>query len=363
SPSEELVQDGSEAKERDENGPWALWGDLKPSSTKGLCECPALNESELLTDILIKYGNNPEGIPAIHYAILKNDTQAVDLLLKHGASPFTKDSHKHDCLYYSILAGSLDLVKKFIELGANPDDHSNTPPLYTAISNLQNDIAKYLIDYGVTINEEQYSDYHYLFLCAEVGNLEIYKTLSKLGVVYARQSNLVRALLDFPMSEKIGQRKMALLNYIFLDEKLTVDTDEIIRNIHLTCPEVLIFLLDNKIIGPNDKFSNGNDHYPILHAALHSRVHYAELVKILLARGAQANTRDPLGRSILYDLAHMNFNGPEDIEKQKETIKLLISYGADINAIDKYKKSLLASLGPSPMYDFLVSLGAKKIGV
>ena len=48
-----------------------------------------LNE---LTLVLTKYGNNPEGVPPLHYAILKKDTKAIDLLLKHGADPHTGDS-------------------------------------------------------------------------------------------------------------------------------------------------------------------------------------------------------------------------------------------------------------------------------
>src|ERR1700722_12636018 len=49
---------------------------------------PAMDSDQLeLINILIKYGNNPDGIPALHYAIKMQDEKAVELLLKHGAGP------------------------------------------------------------------------------------------------------------------------------------------------------------------------------------------------------------------------------------------------------------------------------------
>jgi ankyrin repeat protein len=40
-----------------------------------------------LIDVLIKYGNNPDGVPPLHYAIKCRDEKAIKLLLDHGASP------------------------------------------------------------------------------------------------------------------------------------------------------------------------------------------------------------------------------------------------------------------------------------
>jgi ankyrin repeat protein len=43
------------------------------------------NDQAKLLDIMIKYGNNPDGIPALLYAAKKGDQEAVKLLLAHGA--------------------------------------------------------------------------------------------------------------------------------------------------------------------------------------------------------------------------------------------------------------------------------------
>ncbi len=81
-----------------------------------------LNE---LTLVLTKYGNNPEGVPPLHYAILKKDTKAIDLLLKHGADPHTGDHETLTCLYYAIKADSVSLIKKFIALVEFPEGTKN----------------------------------------------------------------------------------------------------------------------------------------------------------------------------------------------------------------------------------------------
>ena len=42
--------------------------------------------SNKLLDIVIKYGNNPDGVPPLLYAIKQNDLEAVKTLIEHGAS-------------------------------------------------------------------------------------------------------------------------------------------------------------------------------------------------------------------------------------------------------------------------------------
>ena len=75
------------------------------------------NECELLTQIQVRYGNNPEGIGSLHYAILQKDVLAVELLLKYGASPYSVDYQGNTCLDYALHADCPELIKKFSALG------------------------------------------------------------------------------------------------------------------------------------------------------------------------------------------------------------------------------------------------------
>jgi hypothetical protein len=101
-------------------------------------------EFEQLTVILTKYGNNQFGLPVIHYAILQNDVEAVDLLLKYGASPLTK-GNGYGCIDYAIRTGSLELTKKFIEIGVSPRRMVDSfSPLEYAKMCHQPEIVRYL---------------------------------------------------------------------------------------------------------------------------------------------------------------------------------------------------------------------------
>lgn len=116
---------------------------------------PSQKELNELTLTMARYGNNPEGVPPLHYAILKKDMKAINLLLKHGADPLSADSSKRSCLYHAIVAGSIPLINKFIALGnsvidmSNRKKHSNFDALQTALVTNQYEAAKYFIISGL----------------------------------------------------------------------------------------------------------------------------------------------------------------------------------------------------------------------
>lgn len=125
--------------------------DKKPSKSP--------TEKELTELILIqtKYSNNSEGVPALIYAVIKNDVKAIDLLLKNGADPFTIDCKRQSCFYHAVIAGHLDLVKKFISLGHNPinlfdvNKHPESPILTSFCQSIyfgQPKVAMYLLEKG-----------------------------------------------------------------------------------------------------------------------------------------------------------------------------------------------------------------------
>jgi hypothetical protein len=152
---EEQVQDHVEAQARNEKGPWTLWSELQSTTITNttttvfyVCDCHS-TESERLADVLAKYGNNPEGIPALHYAILQQDLAAIDLLLKHGASPHAVDNAKSNCLYYAIKVGSLLLVKKFVQLNVNTglvSYNGGVNALFVSVRMNQPEIANFLVE-------------------------------------------------------------------------------------------------------------------------------------------------------------------------------------------------------------------------
>lgn len=109
-----------------------------------------LTDSKELEHVLIKYGNNPEGMSALHYAIKQGDANAVNLLITNGAHPNTRDGN------FSALA--------------------------RAASQNQYEIAQILLNSGAdvnfTINSESYFPIYY---AAQSGNGNLVNLLVKAG--------------------------------------------------------------------------------------------------------------------------------------------------------------------------------------
>ena len=59
------------------------------SHLNAITESTHLVQKADLVNIQVRYGNNPDGLPALLYAIKLNDFNAVKILLENGASPQT----------------------------------------------------------------------------------------------------------------------------------------------------------------------------------------------------------------------------------------------------------------------------------
>lgn len=169
-------------------------------ATKKAAKCPSQKELNELTLLLTKYGNNPEGASPLQYAILKKDMKAVGLLLKHGASPLSKDCSNRSCLYYAIRAGNIQLIKQFITLGnsvidmGNREKHHNFDALGTALVTQQYEPAKYLIESGLIPSDIVKKSFLYLVHPAPAYqglNAEQKKTLIRLMVSHGADINAV----------------------------------------------------------------------------------------------------------------------------------------------------------------------------
>lgn len=169
-------------------------------------------DSELL-DIMVKYGNNSEGLPVLHYAITQKDEKAVLLLLQHGANANARiNNHTSSqsgepltSLDFAAAYGNIKIIKLLIDYGAeiNVLDNSERPsPLHFAAMHNQTEAIKILIDKGADIYYETLcriniadkidsasgTPFHF---AAATGNVESIKIFLDLGinVDYVRKKN------------------------------------------------------------------------------------------------------------------------------------------------------------------------------
>lgn len=306
---------------------------------------------EKLSAILTRYGNNPEGIPTLHYAILQNDKPAIDLLLKHGASPFTENFKHRNCLYYAIIAGSLELVQRFIQLGVDPngtsdDDDEGLRPLAVAIKFHQNEIIDFLINIGTQTTYENSSGYktNLITVACYAGNYEAFKTLFEKDM-YTEEESAMFAVSASNVNSK-GQH-VKILEY--LNNQGLINAQQVMPEPNMS-PEALVYLIDNKIIDLNYLYPT------VLHCVVLSGF---EVAKILLEKGVDPNSLDLQQRTPLFDLVRLDLRSEKELVMIKERIQALLKHGADINIKDVSGKTTLHYAKNEELRTFLINCGAK----
>ena len=153
-----------------------------------------LNGKEL-DRILIKYGNNPEGMSVLHYAIKCGDIRAVQLLIENGADLNSVDS-KFSALTRAVSCNQLEIAKFLLDRGADVNFTPNgnfSNALYYAAKDGSVDMFRLLVEKKVNINQNFGINKNYpdnddptnrttaLHVAAENGKYEIIVALLKLG--------------------------------------------------------------------------------------------------------------------------------------------------------------------------------------
>ncbi|WP_341810114.1 ankyrin repeat domain-containing protein [Wolbachia endosymbiont (group A) of Apotomis capreana] len=90
----------------------------------------------------------------LHLAVLKNNKQMVEALIKGGADVNTIDAYSRDPLYYAILQGNTRMVEILIKNGASVNKKYNdgSTPLHHAVLSQKIKIVEYLINNGADVN-------------------------------------------------------------------------------------------------------------------------------------------------------------------------------------------------------------------
>lgn len=166
---------------------------------------------------LTKYGNNPECIPALHYAILQEDIEAVDLFLKYGASTHTLDrpnlnqgnrsiSDYRNSLYYALKAGNVHILEKLLDLGAELNDigsDSRSAIINTLIAKPHHESFKFLITNNAFSLDElnelaPYITHRYQFTTEQ--QIEIFQLMHDQGAYIGNLPHADRAVAEFIQS-------------------------------------------------------------------------------------------------------------------------------------------------------------------
>lgn len=267
-----------------------------------------------MTKMLVEYGAAPD--PGMKNAINHNNTESVKLLLAYGANPA---GH----LATPSSRGKMEIVQELLDYGGDPNEG-----MKGATSNLHTPVVKTLLEYGAKPDG-------YMATPAQKGNIDIVRMLCDYGAdpnegikgaVVGNHTHITKFLLEYgaipkdlvKIGAKNGNVEIVTLLCDYGDDP-EPGMLPACENAHLP----VVQLLHQKYnVDPTKEAylvgavtnSENNSHSGV--------VHY------LLENGSDPNTyRDPKKG---YSLLHIACDNKRD----DQTVKSLLGYNADINAVD-----------------------------
>lgn len=140
-----------------------------------------------IVDILIKYGNNPLGWPALNYAANQGDIHAVILLTEHGANPNTADIEGSTALHRALESGNISIAKFLMSRGANIHliNNSHESSLHFAVISNVKEVVSLALNEGLDPcfnTGNSCWENNAINLACFLGKTESLKTLINLGI-------------------------------------------------------------------------------------------------------------------------------------------------------------------------------------
>lgn len=322
------------------------------TETAGTCASQTISDE--LVNVIVKYGNNPDGIPALLYAAKVGDLKAVELLVQHGADPYTRDHEKNTALHFALLSKNLQVVRFFLEKGLDPNASNNWLPIwYESIKFDDVESFKLLVEYGLKINTDSDLNKNPALAAVQCGSLNLLKFILVNGGnlphtgMFNGQDPILWSITS--RYEGKGKEKIECLKWLVSTGILNLkNTDEF--DIANSYPEFVEYLLDNNHISINQRF-HGINQYPIVYGAFHNPA----ILRLVIKRGADVNAKDAYGNTQLHIAATVS--GPD--QNYLESIKILLENGANPNLKDGMGRTPLSRAQDPRVKKLLTEYGAK----
>ncbi|CAG9765618.1 unnamed protein product [Ceutorhynchus assimilis] len=333
-----------------------------------------LLQNEVVTSLLSRGATvdakGKDNITPLHVAAQKwkdFDIHIAKDLLNHGASIHSLTLEGYTPLHFASERDNAEVVKLFLDLGAdiNASTKDNLTPLHVAIRNQSLTVVKLLLECGAKVDNQD-TDKSILNLAVEKGSLLIVREVLKYCPDINNANN--KNSLEIAVREKgYGQIVEALLEYGF--------------TIHTNNPELLHAAIEKgylKVVEDILKYvtevnmlhnSTKEGLTPLHNAAKNEQ---GEIAKLLISYGADINAQDKSGKTpIFYAIKNGDLkifkllltNGaivkdhPEllnvAVEKEyREIVETLLQHDADINAYDDYGRTALHFTALTFRHDF-----------
>ena len=313
-----------------------------------------------LLDIMIKYGNNPDGIPALLYAAKKGDQEAVKLLLAHGADIQTKNGGGAGILRYALLSKDKDLVRFVLDQGV--DVNAFEDALHVFFTD-EPELFDLLIERGFNYKSEfhnrgefpnfyqNYKDEECLTLfCILCNSSKLLRHLIQKG--YSVNSDGIWTVLPHTdLSFCHLEQRLDLFNYLLKIGILNPLTQgyRAFYTLSTLPASFLQSCFDNKFNINALKCPRGQTLLYKFCCVGYDSHTVLEKIQLLVKNGAQVNENKDGDTPLMMAVAH----------NRKETVRLLLENGADPNLKDNEGRSAIFYSGDIEMKKLLREFGAK----
>ena len=275
-----------------------------------------------------------DGMTALHWAVRANDMETVQLLLRSGANSKTENRYGVTPLALAAMNGNAAMVEVLVKAGADPNAAlpDGETVLMTAARTGKPDAVKALIAHGANVNaKEKWQEQTALMFAAAENNADAVKVLVEAGA----ELNIHSKVWAFPEYKYVT-------NGMAVFQLPRGGWTALMYAARQNAADAAAILADLKA----DLNATDPDGTTALQLAI-LNVHY-DLASLLLKKGADPNVPDSSGMTALYAAVDMrsptgmmtrpNPKLTDEIDAA-EMVKILLANGADPNA--RLKKPII----------------------
>ena len=302
------------------------------SKSKDLEKTIPANIQSKLAEPLHANAKTTEGKYLIEYALEKGDLNMLECLITNGANVNGHTQDGTPILIKAVLADNSQIVEKLLKRGANPncmDDKGKTPLFYVSNDNFP--MLQVLIQAGADVNardaEGNYAIFH---LLNENINKTVFsmrlKMLNEAGAKYNITDSSNRTLLFFA---KTISHASTFLHDVDIDHK---DSDGRTALFYIRGRGLTQYLIDN---GADVNIQDNMGRTAIFYAESLEpdknayNIDSFDKVAALVENNARLDIKDHSGKTVIF------------YHHSPATLSYLLKQGADVNATDNEGKTLL----------------------